>query len=322
MDAALKGIQQQQIPELLVGFDHADDAGVYQISEDLALVQTVDFFAPIVDDPFVFGQIAAANALSDVYAMGATPLTALSIVGFPENGPDPEVLTRIISGGLDKLNESGVALLGGHSVRDEEIKFGYAVTGTIDPARILENRMARIGDRVVLTKRLGTGLIATALRRDEAQAAHVDAAVNSMVQTNRSAAEIISGFDVRSMTDISGFGLIGHAVEVASASHLTIEFDHNRLPILEGALEYSAQGYRAGGLNNNRAFFGSHVTWAGEVPEDHQSIFFDPQTSGGLLVFVSENDAANLVAALEAGGVSACEVGSTRAAEATCIRVI
>ena len=173
-----------------------------------------------------------------------------------------------------------MALLGGHTVKDEEIKFGYAVTGTVDPSRILQNRDGRVGDSVLLTKRLGTGLIATALKKDQADAAHVDGAIRSMLETNRKAAEIVSDFDVRAMTDISGFGLVGHTVEVARASRLTIELDHSRLPILEGAIEYSAKGHRAGGLNNNREFFSPHVTWAGPIPEAHQDILFDPQTSG------------------------------------------
>ncbi len=322
MDRALKGLQLQEIPEILVGFDHADDAGVYRLTDTLALVQTVDFFSPIIDDAFAFGQIAAANALSDIYAMGATPLTALSIVGFPEGAADPGVLREIIEGGLDKLNECDVALLGGHSVKDEEIKFGYAVTGTVDPARIRQNSAARAGDRVLLTKRLGTGLIATALKKDQADTAHVEGAVRSMLETNRKAAEIVSGFDVRAMTDISGFGLIGHAVEVARASNLTIELDHRRLPILDGALEYSAKGHRAGGLNNNREFFSPHLTWKGTIPEDHQDILFDPQTSGGLLIFVSETDCAGLVDALGTADITVSEVGLARPLDDTCIHIV
>ena len=311
----------QRIPEILVGFDQADDAGVYRLTDKLALVQTVDFFSPIVDDPFAFGQIAAVNALSDIYAMGGTPLTALSIVGFPEGVAGPGVLREIIEGGLDKLNECAVALLGGHSVKDEEIKFGYAVTGTVDPARIRQNSAARVGDRVLLTKRLGTGLIATASKRDQAEAAHVERAVRSMLETNRRAAEIVSGFDVRAMTDISGFGLIGHAVEVARASNLTIEFDHKRLPILDGALDYSAKGYRAGGLNNNRDFFSPHVSWKGTISEDHQGILFDPQTSGGLLIFVSETDCAGLIDALGSEDIVVSEVGIALTLDDTCIHI-
>ena len=307
LDRALNGLQSQHIPEVLVGFDHADDAGVYRLDDKRALVQTVDFFSPIVDDAFAFGQIAAANALSDIYAMGGTPLTALSIVGFPEGGPDPSVLREIIDGGLDKLNECHVALLGGHSVKDEEIKFGYAVTGTIDPTQIRQNSGARIGDRVLLTKRLGTGLIATALKKGQADPLHVEGAVGSMLETNRAVAEIVSGFDVQAMTDISGFGLIGHAVEVARASNLTIEFNHARLPILAGAIDYSSKGHRAGGLKNNREFFSPHVTLKGMIPEGHQDILFDPQTSGGLLIFVSETDCSGLIDAIGAAGIPVAE---------------
>ena len=188
MDQALKAVGRQTIPEILVGYEGADDAGVYQLAEDLALVQTVDFISPIVDDPFIFGQIAAANALSDVYAMGGKPLTALAIVGFPSNRAEPATLRDIMAGGLDKLNESGVALLGGHSVKDDEVKFGYAVTGTIDPRDVLQNKNASVGDRVLLTKPIGTGLISTALKKGEADANHVEAASRMMVETNRAAA--------------------------------------------------------------------------------------------------------------------------------------
>jgi selenide,water dikinase len=321
LDRALKDLPLQQIPEILVGFDQADDAGVYLLTDKLALVQTVDFFSPIIDDPFAFGQIAAANALSDIYAMGAKPLTALSVVGFPEGEADPLVLREIIDGGLAKLNECGVALLGGHSVKDEEIKFGYAVTGTVDPARILQNSGARVGDRGLLTKRLGTGLIATALKKDQADTVHVDGAVRSMLETNRKAAEIVSSFDVRAMTDISGFGLIGHGVEVARASKLSIELDHRRLPILDGAMDYSSKGHRAGGLENNREFFSPHVVWNGKVPEAHQDILFDPQTSGGLLIFVSEADCAGLIDALGAEDIEVSEVGRARPFDDTCIHI-
>ena len=322
MDRALKGLKAQQIPEILVGFDNADDAGVYRLTDDIALVQTVDFFAPIVDDAFSFGQIAAANALSDIYAMGATPLTALSVVGFPEGKADPSLLRDIIEGGLDKLNECGVALLGGHSVKDEEIKFGYAVTGTVDPTQIRDNSGALAGDSVLLTKRLGTGLIATAQKREEAEAAHVDAALRSMIETNKRAAEIVSQFNVRTMTDISGFGLTGHAVEVARASNLTIEVDHTRLPILDGALDYSAKGHRAGGLNSNREFFSPHVTWGHQIPEDHQSVLFDPQTSGGLLIFINEADTSSLIDALVGEGIDVAAIGRTLEHSEACIHVV
>ena len=322
MDRALKGLPSQQIPEILVGFDQADDAGVYLLSDSLALVQTVDFFSPIIDDPFAFGQIAAANALSDIYAMGARPLTALSIVGFPEGEAEPEVLRAIIDGGLNKLNECGVALLGGHSVKDEEIKFGYAVTGTVDPARILQNSKARVGDRILLTKRLGTGLIATALKKDQADLAHVEGAIQSMLETNGQAAEIVSRFDVQAMTDVSGFGLVGHAVEVGRASKLTIEIDHRKLPVLDGALDYSSKGHRSGGLSNNREFFSPHVSWKGTVGEDKQDILFDPQTSGGLLILVSESDCSGLIDAIGNVGIAVSEIGVARLLDDTCIHIV
>ena len=321
MDRALSGIPRQRIPEILVGFDHADDAGVYRLGDHLALVQTVDFFSPIVDDPFVFGQIAAANSVSDIYAMGGTPLTALAVVGFPVSSAEPEQLREIMSGGLDKLDECGVALLGGHSVRDDEIKFGYAVTGSIDPDKILTNSGATVDDRVLLTKPLGTGLIATALKGDHAEQAHIEEAVRVMTETNRKAAEIVGQFDVRAMTDISGFGFLGHAVEVARASNVTIRIDHQRIPILDGALDYSQEGHCSAGLDNNREFFAPNVTWASSVSEDHRNVLFDPQTSGGLLVFVSEDEGSDLVAALETAGVTVAEIGSTLALETSFLRI-
>jgi selenide,water dikinase len=321
LSAALNGIRRQTMPEILVGFDHSDDAGVYQISDDLALVQTVDFFPPMVDDPVLFGQIAAANALSDVYAMGGRPITALSIVGFPTQGIDPGVLRQIIGGGLDKLNECNVALMGGHSLRDEEVKFGYAITGTIKPSEIRDNSSAVAGDRVLLTKPLGAGLITTALKKGQVAPEHLDAAVLGMTTTNRAAAETISKFPVRAMTDVTGFGLVGHAVEVARASNVTIVIDHSKLPVLAGAIESSASGYCAGGLHSNREFFGPEVAWTGTVSEDYQNLVFDPQTSGGLLVFAAENIAADLVAALLENGVSASEIGSTEPRAATSIQI-
>jgi len=300
------------MPEILVGFEGADDAGVFQLTEDRALVQTVDFFSPIVDDPFVFGQIAAANALSDVYAMGGKPLTALAIVGFPMERAGPAVLSDIMAGGLYKLNESGVALMGGHSVKDDEVKFGYAVTGIIDPRDICQNKNASVGDCVLLTKPIGTGLISTALKKGKAEKAHVESASRVMVETNRAAAEVLHGSTVRAMTDVTGFGLLGHAMEVARASNLTIEFDHAHVPVLEGALEYSARGFLAGGLKNNRKFFSDNVKWAGNVSEEYRNLFFDPQTSGGLLVFAPEGEAEKLIGRFEESGVEAVKIGLVR----------
>ncbi len=321
MDRALNTLPRQSIPQVLVGFEGADDAGVYRLTDELALVQTVDFFSPIVDDAFTFGQIAAANALSDIYAMGGKPLTALAIVGFPSTTAEPEVLGDIMAGGLDKLNECGVALLGGHSVRDDEIKFGYAVTGTIAPGAIRDNGGAVPGDRILLTKPLGTGLIATALKKGDADPGHVDGAVAVMVETTRAAAEAVADSRVRTMTDITGFGLLGHGLEVARASDVTLDIDHTRIRVLEGALEYSARGYCAGGLKSNRDFFSPDVTFGDGVSEDYRNLLFDPQTSGGLLIFAPAAGADTLVTALRSAGVVAVEIGTTTASGPTRIVV-
>lgn len=321
LSAALNRVRRQTMPQVLIGFEHADDGGVYKLSDDLALVQTVDFFPPMVDDPYLFGQIAASNAISDVYAMGGRPITALSIVGFPIRGIDPGVLGTIMEGGLDKLDECGVALLGGHSLRDEEVKFGYAVTGTIHPDDIRDNSHAAPGDRVLLTKPLGAGLLTTALKKGEVDAADLDAAVRGMATTNRVAAETVARFPVRAMTDVTGFGLIGHAVEVARASGVTICLNHDRLPVLSGALDASARGHCAGGLESNREFFSPCVAWKNVVPSDYQNLLFDPQTSGGLLIFAPEGAADDLAQALAARGIAAPEIGEVRARTQTDIEV-
>src|SRR5437667_1471553 len=263
---------RQNIPEVLVGYENSDDAGVYQLTPDLALVQTVDFFSPIVDDAFTYGQISAANSLSDVYAMGGRPKTALSLVGFPTKDIDFTILGDIMRGGVDKLNEAGVALLGGHSVRDDEIKFGYAVTGIVEKKDIKQNSAGRAGNRIILTKPLGTGLITTALKRGKASSEHVQAAVNMMLELNRRAAEICLQFRVDAMTDITGFGLVGHASEVAKASHISIQLDHRKIPVLPGALEYSRAGFCAGGLTSNRDFFAKTSHVPDSVPADIQNI--------------------------------------------------
>jgi selenide,water dikinase len=303
-------IPRQNLPGVLVGYENSDDAGVFQLTSDIAVVQTVDYFPPIVDDAYTYGQIAAVNSLSDIYAMGGQAKTALSIVGFPTQGVDFSILGDIMRGGLDKLTEAGVALLGGHSVRDDEIKFGYAVTGIIDPRNIKQNRGARPGDRVILTKPLGTGLITTALKRGKAAPEHVQAAVSTMLQLNRPAAEIAVEFQVDAMTDVTGFGLAGHAMEVAKASHISIRFDHRSLPLLPGALEYSRQDFCAGGLKSNRDFFGKHVSISDSVSPEMRNVFFDPQTSGGLLIFCQPRDAGNLLHRLQSLQVPAIEIGT------------
>jgi selenide,water dikinase len=309
LDLALKSIPRQNIPGVLVGYENSDDAGVFQLTPDVALVQTVDYFSPIVDNAYTYGQIAAANSLSDVYAMGGVPKTALSIVGFPTSGVEFSILGDIMRGGLDKLNEAGVALLGGHSVRDDEIKFGYAVTGVVEKKNIKQNSGAHEGNRLILTKALGTGLITTALKRGKASPDHVQGAVAVMSLLNRAAAQACLKFRVDAMTDITGFGFVGHAIEVAKASHISIQIDHRKLPILPGAVEYSREGFCAGGLTSNREFFAKDVRISDSIPADIQNILFDPQTSGGLLVFSHSDDASKLLRDLNAAGVTAVEIG-------------
>ena len=318
---------------MLIGFDHADDAGVYQIAPDTALVQTVDFFTPVVDDPYTFGQIAASNALSDVYAMGGRPLTSLALVCFPEKG-DLAILERILAGGLSKMMEAHCTVIGGHSIRDDEMKFGYSVTGVIDPGKVLANNGAQPGDRLLFTKSLGTGVISTAIKKGTAKQSWIDAAVASMTMLNKSAAEVITGhigqrpasndqrpspngqrpttndgFPVHALTDITGFGLIGHAREMALASNVSLAFYASKIPLLEGALECVRAGYIPGGLKANREFAECRVGYEVAIPDDLKTLLFDPQTAGGLLISVADEDANELTRALNAAGVPAVEIG-------------
>jgi selenide,water dikinase len=303
-------LARQQDPNVLVGFDHADDAGVYQISPDVALVQTVDFFTPIVDDPYTFGQIAATNSLSDVYAMGGRPLSSLALVCFPEKA-DLEILERILAGGLSKMMEAGCTVIGGHSIRDEETKFGYSVTGLIHPKKILANKGARSGDALLLTKAIGTGVISTAIKKEKAKSAWVDAAVASMTTLNKRAADVLAGkpYRVHAMTDITGFGLIGHAREIALASNVSFRISASRVPLLEGALECVRAGYIPGGLKANRDFVECVVHYEDGVPEEVRTLLFDPQTAGGLLMAVAADDVEQLARALTTAGVAAVEIG-------------
>ncbi len=302
-------LARQHDPNVLVGFDHADDAGVYQIAPDQALVQTVDFFTPVVDDPYIFGQIAASNALSDVYAMGGRPLTSLAVVCFPEKA-DLEILERILAGGLSKMVEAGCTVIGGHSIRDEETKFGYAVTGMIDPRKILANKGAKPGDSLVLTKALGTGVISTAIKKGVAERAWVDAAIQSMTTLNKRAAELISDgeFGVHAMTDVTGFGLIGHARELALASDVALRFYVSKIPLIEGAIQCVRNGHIPGGLTNNRDFAECQVQYDEGISEDLKALLFDPQTAGGLLV--SATDGWGLSEALNTAGIPAARVGA------------
>ena len=302
---------------VLVGFDTADDAGVYQLTAELALVQTVDFFTPIVDDPFAFGAIAAANSLSDIYAMGGRPISALSILAWPAKG-EIEDLEAILKGGAEKMREADCAILGGHSVADEEIKFGYAVTGTIHPQRVKANAGARPGDALVFSKRLGTGVISTALKRGIALDADVAASIESMLTLNRQTCEAMLAYDVHGCTDVTGFGLIGHAREMALASGVTLEIAVDRLHFLPGALEYARAGAIPGGLKNNREFASCVVETARELLAEVEDLLYDPQTSGGLLISLPEADAA----ALESARPEVYTIGRVLARGAKPIRLI
>jgi len=282
---------------VLVGFDTADDAGVYKLTPECALVQTVDFFTPIVDDPYTFGAIAAANALSDVYAMGGRPVSALSILAYPGKG-DLDDLEQILCGGADKIHEADCSILGGHSISDDEIKFGYAVTGTVHPDRILANSGARAGDALVFTKRLGTGVIATALKRGIAAPAHVDASVAQMLTLNRAACESMLRYHPHGCTDVTGFGFIGHAREMALASGVTLEIEVEAVQFLEGALDYARHGAIPGGLKNNRDFASSCVESRHAMAAEFENLLYDPQTSGGLLISLPPADVDEFLSAL------------------------
>jgi selenide,water dikinase len=302
-------------PRVVVDYRTADDAGVYRWEAGPALVQTVDFFTPIVDDPYVYGQIAAANSLSDVYAMGGRPLTALAIAAFPADGLDGHVMRDVFRGGLDKLREAGVSLLGGHTVRDNEIKFGYAITGSVDPDRVLSNAGARPGDVLFLTKAIGTGVIGTAIKFERAPASAVSAAVASMVALNRSAAEALAtlGPAAHACTDITGFGLIGHASEMAAASGVTIVIEAGSVPVLPGVRDLVA-GNRAGGLRTNEEYFPVSVRAGVERKGDLVSLFYDPQTSGGLLAAVAADRVEAARQAFAAHDVPAARIGRVEAA--------
>lgn len=322
LDSVLRRLPRLTDPNVLVGFETNDDAGVYLLADDLALVQTVDFFTPIVDDPYLYGQIAAANALSDVYAMGGRPVSALSVVGFPEKG-DTDVLAEIIRGGLSKMTEAGCSVLGGHSIRDEEIKFGYAVTGVINPQRVWRNVGAQPGDTLLLTKAIGTGVISTALKKNRAAAESLTAAVASMTRLNRDAAEALREVDgradgkgpVHAVTDVTGFGLLGHAREMAVGSAavegngVSFEINHAAVDYLPGAIEAAREGHLAGGLKNNREFVGACVGFAATVSEEFRSLLYDPQTSGGLLVAIAREATDAALAALAQRGIAARAIG-------------
>ncbi len=290
----LCGVPRVTNENVLVGFDTADDAGVYKLTPECALVQTVDFFTPIVDDPYTFGAIAAANALSDIYAMGARPVSALAIVAYPAK-LGVETLQQILTGGAEKMREAGCPIVGGHSINDPEIKFGFSVSGIVHPDRIWTNAGARPGDVLVFTKKLGTGIVQTALKRGIAQPDHVEASIASMQTLNRAAAEALAGLGVHACTDVTGFGLLGHLREVAQASGVSCEIEAAAVRFLPGAIEYARQGAIPGGLKNNRSFFECDVAGAGSLPDEILNLLYDPQTSGGLLAALSEDAAAEVL---------------------------
>jgi selenide,water dikinase len=298
-------------PDVLVDAASFDDAGVYRIAPDLVLIQTVDFFTPIVDDPWDYGQIAAANALSDVYAMGGTPRTALALVCWPPAGLDPAILGRILSGGAEKCHEAGCAIIGGHSIQDEELKYGLAVTGTGHPDRLLTNAGARRGDVLILTKALGTGVLTTALKNGAVDQAEIAGAVESMKRLSATASELALQAGARAATDVTGFGLVGHAVQMADASGATLVFEADALPLFDRVEELALAGHVPGGGRNNRSYFEPRTSIAGSVPEGRRLAAFDPQTSGGLLLALPASEEAQLLHALRrVGWELAARVGS------------
>ena len=301
---------------VLIDFRTADDAGVYLWEGGPALVQTVDFFTPIVDDPYTYGQIAAANAVSDIYAMGGRPLTALAIAAFPKEGLDPQTIRAIFLGGFDKLREAGVSLLGGHTVQDPEIKFGYAVTGAIDPARVLSNAGAQPGDVLFLTKPLGTGIVGTAIKFDRVDPSIAAEAVRSMQTLNRAAAEALQALPkglIHACTDVTGFGLIGHATEMARASGVTLAIDARSVPTFVG-VPAMANANRSGGMGSNQEHFGDGVRVDAGVEAALELVLYDPQTSGGLLIAVGAGSAEEVGAQLRDAGVLAGPIGAAQAA--------
>lgn len=296
-------------PNLIVGIETADDAGVYRLSETLALVQTVDFFTPIVDDPFDYGRIAALNSINDVWAMGGVPLTALAVTCFPKKGVDFQILAEIMRGGLQVLTENKVALVGGHSVDNQQIMFGYAVTGTIDPRRVVTNRGARAGDALVLTKPVGTGVVSTGIKFGMAGDEVVRASLQTMLLAGRDAARMMVEAGAHAATDVTGFALLGHAWEMARASGVTLEIESARVPLIPGALELAAAGMLTSGDKSNRAYVGDDVMIGEGVGKELASLLFDPQTAGGLLIAIEGESAAELLARLRETYADAAVIG-------------
>jgi len=316
LDNVLKRLPTQSDPNVLVGFETSDDAAVYRVTNEIALVQTTDFFTPIVDEPELFGQVAAANALSDVYAMGGRPVSALTLVAFPQSS-SPDILEEILRGGLSKMIEASCTVVGGHSIRDDELKFGYAVTGLIHPAKIWRNVGARLGDILFLTKAIGTGVISTALKQGKANDDWVAAATASMARLNRDASDALHEVEdtssgetpLHAVTDVTGFGLLGHAREMAIGSRVSFEIDHRGFRWLPGAVEASRGGFFSGGMKNNREFVESCVEFGSGVAPEIRALLFDPQTSGGLLAAVDPRAADAVESALSRRSLPVQRIG-------------
>ena len=303
LNKAICDLPQMSDPNLMRGLASPDDAGVYKLSDDLAIIQTIDFFTPIVDDPYTFGQIAAANALSDVYAMGGKPLTAMNVVCFPVKSLDISILKDVLRGGVDKILEAGVLLIGGHSIEDNELKYGLSVTGTVHPDHLVTNSGARVGDKLILTKPLGTGIISTAVKKKAAGEAIAAEVARTMASLNRKASELMQEVGVHACTDITGFGLIGHATQLAQNSEVGVVISSGSVPLLPGVEEFAKQGLCPAGLQRNRDFYSCTVVIEKEVPSHIQDILFDAQTSGGLLISVASGKANRLLEKLLDAGV-------------------
>jgi selenide,water dikinase len=318
----LSGLPKQPADEnLIVGFDTADDAGVYRLRDDLALVQTVDFFTPIVDDPYEYGRIAALNSINDVWAMAGNPITALAITCFPKNGVDPAILTEIMRGGLETLNAHGVTLIGGHSVDNDQIMFGYAVTGLIDPNKVAKNSGAAPGDVIILTKPIGTGVISTGIKFAKAADEVVGASLRTMLTPGKYAAEAMREFDVKGATDVTGYSLLGHAWEMACASQVTIEIDSTAVPLLEGAIDLAAAGLLTSADKTNRAYVGDDVDFDPSVNENLKRLLFDPQTAGGMLIAIPRDRAEAIIEKLQQHYLRASLIGRVIKKAATSIFV-
>ena len=302
---------------MLVGYDLADDAGVFRLREGVALVQTVDFFTPVADDPFIYGQIAAINSLNDIYAMGAVPITALSIVCYPQK-EELDVLGEILRGGQSAMNEAGVVIIGGHTVDDAEIKIGYAVTGLVEPSRVITNAQAKPGDLLILTKPIGTGVISTGIKRNIASERAVEAAMKAMTTSAASASDEMQKAGAHACTDITGFGLLGHAFEVARASNVTLVIESARVPLLPDVLDLIARGMLTRGDKNNRAYVGGTVKFGEHISREMQSALFDPQTAGGLLISIDHTKAEDLVNTIEGAVI----IGSVQTKSSYLIQVI